>query len=270
MKVILIVIVILILIFNIFYFQKSTFQVDKYNLKNLYNNKFKKRFILNGNFGKLNNVDMVYCIAMPQRKQYATEQINKLNVKCKYFDAVKPADLSKKDYDLLSTTNKNGSLIYNKFTRLPVMLSFIMCFIDAIKNGYNTIIIFEDDIEIATDLNKLNNSLNEFNKSKFEAFYMGYCYVNCNNNKSSENSDLVEIKDRDVLCCHALCLKVKMLQSLIEFCFPMNNNSDEIFRDFYRKYNINVCVPKHTYFNQNRNGIESLNESYDSFNTCTF
>ena len=61
-----------------------------------------------------------------------------------------------------------------------------------------------------------------------------------------------------------------MLSSLIEFCFPMTNNSDEMFRDFYSKFNINVCVPKHTYFNQNRNGIESLNESYDSFNTCTF
>ena len=79
----------------------------------------------------------------PTSKVYegSLEQINKLNVKCKYLDAVKPTDLSKKNYDLLSTTNKTGSLIYNKFTRLPVMLSFIMCFIDALENNYKTIII---------------------------------------------------------------------------------------------------------------------------------
>ena len=67
-------------------------------LNDLYSSKFKKRFTLNGNKSKLNGVDMVYCIVMPQRKQYATDQINKLNVMCKYFDAVKPADLSNELY----------------------------------------------------------------------------------------------------------------------------------------------------------------------------
>ena len=53
--------------------------------------------------------------------------------------------------------------------------------------------------------------------------------------------------------------------------FPMINNSDELFRNYFMLNNIKVCVPRQAYFIQNRDAIESLNESYDDeIKTCKF
>ena len=238
-------------------------------LDNLYSTKFKKRFITSELTGKLSGVDMVYCIVMPQRKEYITEQINKLNVQCKYFDAVKPFDLENSDYDYMSTINYPGSRIYNKFTRLPVLLSFVMCFIDSIINNYSTIIVFEDDIEIKVDLDTLNKSIDEFNKSKYDIFYMGYCYLNCKQSPK-QTEYLVDVPDKSIVCCHAMCIKTHFLLDMIKYCFPMTRNSDELFRNYYIENLINVCVPKYAYFTQNRTSIQSLNESYDELKTCKF
>ena len=146
-----------------------------------------------------------------------------------------------------------------------------MCFIDALTNNYDNIIIFEDDITI--DINKriLNESLGEFNKSSMEIFFMGYCYLDCNQIYNINRYNyLIEVGDRNILCCHAICIKTRILAQLINYCFPMKQNSDELFRNFFMQQNINVCVPKIPYFSQNRIFVESLNESYDELKTCSF
>ena len=99
---------------------------------------------------------------MPQRKEYITKQINKLNLTCKYFDAITPSDLSTNEYNQLSNINNPKSDIFEKYTRLPVLLSFIMCFMDAIENKYETIVIFEDDIQLNVNKTILNESIQEF------------------------------------------------------------------------------------------------------------
>jgi hypothetical protein len=243
-------------------------------VQELYFTKFNKRFIKNSNKASIRGVDMVYVIAMPQRKQYITEQINDLGVLCKYFDAVKPSDLSTNEYDILSSINDPRSDIYKKYTRLPVLLSFIMCFIDAIQNEYSTIIVFEDDIKLNVSKTMLYDGIHEFIKSSMEFFYMGYCYLNCNQLLPLHDYKyIVEAKDHNLLCCHALCIKTRTgtLLDLIKYCFPMNKNSDELFRDYFIIKNVKVCVPRTVYFVQNRNTVESLNESYDAeLKTCTF
>ena len=70
-----------------------------------------------------------------------------------------------------------------------------------------------------------------------------------------------------------MALKSSILPGLIKYCFPMTTNSDELFRDYYVRNKTNVCVPKKVYFIQNRDTVESLNESVDDhtlFRTCTF
>ena len=195
---------------------KSNFE-DKLNLYD----KFKPRFnLVELNQGK---VDMVYAITMPQRKEYITKQINKLNLTCKYFDAITPSDLSTNEYNQLSNINNPKSDIFQKYTRLPVLLSFIMCFMDAVKNNYHTIIIFEDDIQINVNNTTLNEGIQEFLNSNCDIFYMGYCYMNCNQlTNLHKYRNLVEVEDRNILCCHALCIKTEMLPGLIDFCFPIH------------------------------------------------
>ena len=255
------ILVITLALLFLFYFKKASFNLTGNRFKTV---KGKRSFP---------GIDMVYVISMPQRKEYITEQIDKLGVTCTYFDAVKPADLTTSDYDTLSSINDPKSKIYKKYTRLPVLLSFVMCFMDALSKGYKNIVLFEDDIKMTTSISTLNSSLSEFNKSDCDVFYMGYCYLNCKNPIKQLFNSLVEISDRDLLCCHSMSIKTRILPALINYCFPMNFNSDELFRNFYISKGIHVCVPKKVYFEQNRETVESLNESFDGdelFKTCIF
>jgi hypothetical protein len=142
-------------------------------------NRFKNKFTFVDKGKSLSSVDMVYVIVMPQRKEYITEQMNILGVSYTYFDAVKEGEISDTEISELSLVYRSGSSIYNLPTRLYNLLSFTMCFKNAIERGYSTIIVFEDDIVIKVDVPTLNASLDEFDKSDNQFFYLGYCFLNC-------------------------------------------------------------------------------------------
>ena len=172
--------------------------------------------------------------------------------------------IEEKKYD----TNNIFSRFYNKQTRLPVLLSFTMCFIDSIINNYKTIVIFEDDMVIDIDLPTLNASTEQFSNSDLEFFYMGYCFMNCNQ-KTKDVGYLKELSIPSILCGHAMCIKSKALPKLIEYCFPMKKPSDELFMDYYIKNKSRVCIPHKPYFNQfERTSDNSLNESTVTLKYC--
>ena len=281
-KVISIIIVLFILLVVLFFFKKSNFsfeetvipRITKGTLLNPFYNRFKNRFEKGNFFGKsIHGVDCIYVITMPQRKEYISQQMKKLNIPFTYFHAITPDDLTTSDYETLSTVNNPQSSIYKKYTRPAVLLSFSMCFMDSLVKGYKTIMVFEDDLVI-NETSSIVQGVSEFLQSTCDIFYMGYCFANCGQifNKT-KYTNLVELTDRNVLCCHSLCIKTWFLPALIDYCFPMQFNSDEQFRNFYISNKINVCIPKKVYFKQNRETVKSLNESKDDpefFNTCQF
>jgi hypothetical protein len=145
-----------------------------------------------------------------------------------------------------------------------------MCFIDAIKNNYSNIIIFEDDIIVKIDTTTLNASLSEFNDSNNEFFYLGYCYLNC---RQSQNKDkykyLIDLSDPSILCNHACAIKVKALPGLVDYLFPMKVATDESMVKYFKQNKIKVCIPKEPYFDQvDRDKMESLNESTNTLKYC--
>jgi len=235
--------------------------------------RFKSRFVNSGRGKQLPGVDCVYVITMPQRKDYISQQIDSLGINAVYFEAIKPQDIKPEEYNELTLINKTHSRIYGKYTRFAVLLSFLMCFIHSVENGYSTILIFEDDMKPLVTLETLINSIAEFNKSDLEVFYMGYCFLNCRQRVGKNYDYLVELTNPDLLCCHSLCIKTSVLPDLIKWCIPMTTNSDELFRNFYLKNGVKVCVPKSVYFTQNRKDLNSLNESVQDnelFDTCIF
>jgi len=224
-------------------------------------NRFKSRFDNSMQGRQLPGVDCVYVITMPQRKEYISEEINKLGLNAVYFDAIKPQDIKEEEYEQLTMVKDPRSRIYGKYTRFAVLLSFLMCFINSLENGYSTIVIFEDDMKPLTTLETFTNGVREFNNSSLDVFYMGYCFLNCKQRVGKNYDYLIELTNPDLLCCHSICIKTHILPKLIEYCIPMLTNSDELFRNFYLKNKIKVCVPKTVYFTQNRKTLNSLNES---------
>jgi hypothetical protein len=191
-----------------------------------------------------------------------------LVVEYTYFDAIKQGDLSETEISQISKVNTSGSSIYKLPTRLYNTLSFTMCFMDAIERGYSTIIIFEDDIVIKVDTPTLNATLLEFNNSNNDFLYLGYCFLNCKQNKN-ELEYIEELVDPNVLCLHAIAYKVNALPGLVNFLFPMKIPTDEAMVKYFRKNNIKVCIPKNPYFDQvSRDEMKSLNESTNTLRHC--
>ncbi|XWV26192.1 putative orfan [Tupanvirus soda lake] len=92
-----------------------------------------------------NELDMIYCLCIPSRKEFVTTQINKLGIttKVKIIDAYTPESSSVKD------VIKNH-LIYTIYTANP---SVIACNLgikkimhDVVEHKYNYVLIMEDDV----------------------------------------------------------------------------------------------------------------------------
>jgi hypothetical protein len=238
---------------------KSNFGIFSINseLDELYK-KFEYKFEKISKFQDLGVVDCIYCIVMPKRKKYMISVFDKMKLNYTFFNAITPSDISRYEYDTLSTTNIIESKLYNKNTRLPLQLSFTMCYLDAIKKRYNTIIIFEDDIIVKVDTRTLIDSISDFKRSNYIFFYMGYCWMNCKQQFTIDK--LINVPDKELYCCHSICYKVKYLPSLIKSIYPMNDNLDNNIVNFIKQNNYKVCVPTTTYFDQNRSVLGTLND----------
>jgi hypothetical protein len=275
MKLILILVVLVVVAFVFFNRKSKLVNVPttfKPSLQTIYN-KFSSRFTPVNKGLPLPGVDCVYVISMPQRKEYISQQVDKLGIHAVYFDAIKPTDITQQEYKTLTLVDDPRTRIYKKYTRFAVLLSFLMCFMDSVIKGYRTIVIFEDDVSINVDKQTLTASINEFNKSDLDLFYMGYCFLQCGQRVDNNYRYLAKLTDPDLLCCHAMCVKTGILPGLVNSCIPMTTNSDEMFRNFYQQNNVKVGVPKRAYFSQNRKSLDSLNESIEDselFRTCNF
>ena len=232
--------------------------------------KFKDRFS-NSNEGALPaSVDRVYCIYSDKRKDYIQNQFTRFNLNVTYFKGIFPDDLTLDDYRTLSCTEERFCKIHKKNTKLPVQLSFVTCMMDAIKHGYKTIMVFEDDIVVNVDMDTLNESLKEFKKSSYEMFYMGYCWMSCNQNFDKDKHNyIVGVPNEKPLCHHAIAMKTDNFKSIIDYIFPMVQTKDAKFRKYYKTFNTQVCVPTFSYFDQDRATFGTMNENYQTTHkTC--
>lgn len=276
MEITLVFIIIIIVWFAIRRYQHHQFvdsikHKQKQEVETLYT-KFETRFSNSGEGTLPNNTDCIYCIYSDKRKQHIKDTFNQLGLDVTYFKGIFPDDITDKEYDTLSCTNtKEGTCtIANKKSRLPVQLSFVMCMMNAIKNGYKNIIIFEDDIDVQVDRDTLEKSLGEFYNSSYDMFYMGYCLMSCLQSfDKNKHKYIAEVPNKKLLCHHAIAMKTNVFHELLEFLFPMIIQKDHAFKAYFKHYDRSVCVPKKSYFNQRRDLFKTENGS-TSFNhkTC--
>ena len=216
-------------------------------------------------------VDNVYCISMPKRKDYITNKMKQLGTSYTLMNAITPNDLTYEDYEQLSDTyNPRNKLMYKKMTKLPLQVSFTVCMLDAIKNNYETIIIFEDDISIEKDIETIKKGIEEFKFSNYDLFYMGYCTSACKYwLRDEEYTELVEVdNESNINCTHATVYKKSVLPNVLDTIYPMDMYYDNLLAHVPNK-----CVPTSVYFDQDRKNMGSLNEDLEpnkKLPTCSF
>lgn len=241
--------------------------VDLMNYLNTLYLKFENKFTNLNDTSFKYGADCIYCITMPKRKEYARNKMNELGTNCVFLDAVKPGDLTEKDYIFLSSTYNFSFLNYYqmfmKKTKLALQLSHVMCYLHAIKNNYQTVIIFEDDI-IQNDLTTLSEAIEQFKSSDFRIFYLGYCLLDCSK-KYTKNNYLVHVDG--VLCLHAVAYNVKYLSDIINNIFYMSEPIDNMLMYYTKKHKNSACVSVKAYFEQNGNLGTTLDYPFGNLET---
>ena len=228
--------------------------------------RFKTKFDEYGN-GETGPTDMVYAIAMPDRLAYIKGKLSELGTKYKLFNAIKPDDLTKEDYERMSETfNPKNKMLHKRMTKLPVCLSFFMCYYDAYVNGYDTILVLEDDIKFNVSIDRIKQAIEEFKKIDAEVLFLGYCWANCDKNYTQVTENLHRApREVQLLCNHALVMKNSFIRTYMERDHPTfwNNRNDHTLSNFLRDHDVFKCVPPKAFINQNRAEMGSNNENYD-------
>ena len=228
--------------------------------------RFRGKFEEHGH-GDIGPTDMVYVIAMPERISYIEGKLSEMNTRYKLLHAVKPDDLNKDDYERMSETfNPKNKMLYNRMTKLPVCLSFFMCYYDAYVHGYDTILVLEDDIKYNVSLDRIKQAIDEFKKIDAEILFLGYCWANCDKEYTQITENLFRApKETQLLCNHALVIKNSFIKKYMEREKPTywKNRNDHTLSNYLRDNDIFKCVPSKAYINQNRAELGSNNENYD-------
>lgn len=229
-------------------------------------NRFKSRFtLMQGDSGP---VDMAYCICMPSRKEYAKGKMAELGVRYKFFDAIKPDDLDMDDYRRLSQTyHPLNRMLFRQMTKLPVALSFFMVYWDAYVNGYETIMVLEDDIIFEVSRASIFEAVEEFKRVDCEVLFLGYCWASCDRSNFTQISENLHKTNTNaqLLCNHALVMKKSFLKKYMERDRPTywTTRNDHTLSDFLKGNNISRCVTTKGYVSQNRKELGSNNNNHD-------
>lgn len=214
-----------------------------------------------------NEVDMIYCICMPARVEYATEQLKAFGQKYKLLDAIKPDDLTPDDYRNLSQTyNPLNQHLYKQMTKLCVCLSFFMCYYDAYNNGFETILIVEDDIKYQVSLAQIFEAIRQFKTTEGQIMFLGYCWSNCDKPFTQLTEHVWRApKDAQLLCNHALVCKKEFLARYMERdgVVYWKHRNDHTLSDWLRDTDTFKCVTTKAFINQNRAELGSNNGNYD-------
>ena len=264
---IIIIAFIFLLILLLLYLRPEKYETVVSSLHERFEHKFE--YHENKNNSLKGTVDKVYCISMPQRKEYITKKMDELGTSYTLLNAVTPDDLTDEDYEQLSDTyNPENQLMYEKMTKLPLQVSFTVCMLDAVKNNYETIIIFEDDIIIEKDVATIKKGIEQFKNSKYNLFYMGYGSHVCSGwTPVADRDELVEVNSH-IDCAHAIVYKKSVLPKVLDTIYPMKAYYDNLLLPIPDK-----CVPNSIYFNQAKEYLGSLNEDNDpngKLPTCFF
>lgn len=238
-------------------------------------NRYKSRFNFIKNTTDL-PVDMVYCISMPDRIDYATEKMNDIGTSYTLFNAISPKDLSVLDYLTMSRTYIPGHKYFKKMTKLPVALSFFMCYYDAYLKGYDSICIFEDDIHFPHGMDQLRPTMNEWKDSSTDVLFLGYCRLKCHGGFKQISNNLMEIPtNKNILCNHAVAMKRDFFVPYINsspFLFYYINNDNDVSSYMIRN-NTSKAIPKQPIVYQNVSELGSNNENNNTNihkNLCMF
>lgn len=228
----------------------------------------------------ITNVCDIYCPFVLPRESYIRTTLSRFpNVH--FVEAITPDDLRKKQYQKLSTTCMPGpeethclvckdmpthKNIYNKFTKLCVHLSYLICMRHALENGQkDCVLIFEDDIYFDCTDSEFVQHIAEFSKSDFDVCYLGFCA--CRNgdafirNQQGDSLLVALPHQHSIRCKHAIVYKRAYIERALGLLLPLLHNSDIQLNHANIQAGAKVAMARRPIVFQDRIGLGSFNDN---------
>jgi hypothetical protein len=207
-------------------------------------------------------LDAIYCIVLPERKNYIMNVLKKNKVPNVIFvNACTVDDLSVFEYRTLSSTFTLSSGIYGRLTKLPVHISYLSCMKHAMDNKFETILILEDDVFFQKPFPVINQYVKEFlMHDHLDILYLGYCFLDCKTKFTQLSENILSLPEKTyIVCKHAMVHRTRYFDDFLKNHTVLHKNSDLYFLEYFKKNCIKRAFLKDSVIFQNREKIESRN-----------
>lgn len=229
----------------------------------------------------LEKVD-IYCPFLPQRECYITNMLKRFHC-VNYVDAITPDDLHRKDYQRLSTTLMVGPMItychlcnhcrehqdiFNKFTKLCVHLSYLVCMRHAMQHSSKEfVLIFEDDIYFDVPDQVFDNHILEFSRSSYDLAYLGFCACRQGDVLIEKFEDKTSLfiplpYNQTIRCKHAIIFRLSYIRRVLGELLPLMYNSDIEFNHANIRLRAKVAMARNPIVFQDRVRLGSHNDNH--------
>jgi len=145
----------------------------------------------------MNYFEKIYCINLEHRKDRLEQSIQRF-----------------KDFEILDKVQFVKGIVYNderlapdQNAKMGCLLSHYRILKDAKKNGYENILVFEDDFEFTKDKAYVNKKIDKCIKElplDWDIFYLGAYFVNGYSYPSIQEYSKNLKKANAAFCCHSL------------------------------------------------------------------
>ena len=223
----------------------------------------------------------VYCVAIPDRRQQIEATLQEFGcTQVNFFDGLQKEDITKHDYQKLSTVHFIGpnvapcnicryvnahSSLHGKPTKLAVHLSYISCIHHAVTHSdKDYVLIFEDDIYFDVTKSELDVYLDEFHEQGYDVMYLGFCY--CKKGESLKPASSMERliclpPNQSISCKHAILYRRSYMKNLLPDLLPLTCPSDSHINHLNIIRRAKVAIPDRGLVFQDRVHFQSLNDS---------
>ena len=175
--------------------------------------------------------EKIYCLNLDRRVDRfdsIKSKFDKLKIKFDKFSAIDGNNIDVSNFDLKSykSSNKESNFKYE----IACILSHIEIIKDAKKNGYNRILIFEDDCLISSNIHERIQKIREI--SEWKLLYLGSSQYNWNVEKIGDSL----FYSKDSLGTFAYAVDSSIYDEIIEHFSNFKTTVDNMLTEIQSKY----------------------------------
>lgn len=255
----------------------------------VYSRNKREHFTIDNPLNKL--VNLKYVITLPQRKKYIQNIMDLMNIKPIYVDAYLASNLPsfktmidqnvinkhfmihyyKNDYINVLNNENNYKNIMGIKGKIALHITLVNILKHFLKTNEQRCMVFEDDIEVPSDINVMFKRLSEIIDGElnfdWNIINMGRCYDKCGQNIKISNNI---VSNTSAFCNHAMIYDRRAAELIVNNSFPMYDAGDTmLIHNVRNNPDIKMIAVAPAIFYQNRDNLGTTLNNFGRLSECS-